>query len=302
LTAQFPSDHHRSRRAGGELSPTPCWLVLGLLLALCSVSPAVGKGSNDDEPEKPASTLPNLYLDLRTIYTTVPANTLAIGFRNFTALPTLSSPASQTLAHEVPLTVDLNDRISVYGGISASVSRTDMSSWTSLAIDSWNVGFQADIIEQNGRIFPTLTIQSTLSRSAGSSALQTTTITTIAEFDYALNEDATRGLLAGVRYVNVSVDSALATVNPTVLGYVGGYYQWENNWKLSGRFGVQSFGGAQILNLTPFQPFTQPFVRLDLDRMDDNDNRLFGVTAEISWMPKPAYQLTLRTPLYAIKN
>jgi hypothetical protein len=28
--------------------------------------------------------------------------------------------------------------------------------------------------------------------------------------------------------------------------------------------------------------FYQPIVRLDLNRMDDNDNRLFGVTAEIA--------------------
>jgi hypothetical protein len=76
----------------------------------------------------------------------------------------------------------------------------------------------------------------------------------------------------------------------------------DNNWKLTGRFGVQSFGGAQLLNLTPFQPFTQPIVRFDLDRMDDDDNRLFGITAQIAWTPKPSYQLTLRTPLYAIRN
>lgn len=117
-----------------------------------------------------------------------------------------------------------------------------------------------------------------------------------------MNEDETRGLLAGVQYTRVFVDSALATVDPNIVGYVGGYYQWDNNWKFTGRVGVQSFGGAQILNLTPFQPFTQPTVRLDLDRMDDNDNRLFGVTAQISWVPKPSYQLTLRTPLYAIRN
>ena len=36
--------------------------------------------------------------------------------------------------------------------------------------------------------------------------------------------------------------------------------------------------------------------------MDDNDNRLFGVTAEIMWVPKPAYLLTLRTPLYLVRN
>jgi hypothetical protein len=43
-------------------------------------------------------------------------------------------------------------------------------------------------------------------------------------------------------------------------------------------------------------------MRLDLDRMDDNDNRLFGVTAQIAWLPRPSYQLTLRTPLYAVRN
>jgi hypothetical protein len=43
-------------------------------------------------------------------------------------------------------------------------------------------------------------------------------------------------------------------------------------------------------------------VRLDFDRMDDNDNRLFSVTAQIMWLPKPSYQLTLRTPLYLARN
>jgi hypothetical protein len=132
--------------------------------------------------------------------------------------------------------------------------------------------------------------------------LATTSYNTILEADYALNTDETRGLLAGMQYTRVLVDSPLANVKPDIMGYVGGYYQWDNNWKLTGRFGVQSFGGAQLLNLTPFQAFTQPIVRLDLDRMDDDDNRLFGVTAQIAWTPKPSYQLTVRTPLYAIKN
>jgi hypothetical protein len=56
------------------------------------------------------------------------------------------------------------------------------------------------------------------------------------------------------------------------------------------------------LRFTPIQSFTQPILRLDLDRMDDNDNRLFGVTAEIMWVPKPAYVLTLRTPLYLVQK
>ena len=43
-------------------------------------------------------------------------------------------------------------------------------------------------------------------------------------------------------------------------------------------------------------------VTSDLDRMDDNDDRLFGVTAQIFWVPKLSYQLTVRTPLYAVRN
>ena len=106
--------------------------------------------------------------------------------------------------------------------------------------------------------------------------------------------------MAGIQHTKIFVDSAFARINPDIVGYVGAYYQWDNNWKLTGRAGVQSFNGARILNLTPIEPFTQPILRVDLDRMDDNDNRLFGITAQIAWAPKPSYQLTVRTPLYII--
>jgi hypothetical protein len=78
-------------------------------------------------------------------------------------------------------------------------------------------------------------------------------------------------------------------VSPTnVVGYGGGYHQWSSNWKVSVRFGVQSFG-APLPRLTPFQSFTQPIIRPDLYRMDDNDDRLFGVTAKIARVPKPSH-------------
>jgi hypothetical protein len=163
-------------------------------------------------------------------------------------------------------------------------------------------GFQADIYKQNGGSIPTVTLQSTLTRSIPDSPLATTSLATIVEFNYALNDDETKGVLAGAQYTTIEVDSPLARINPAVVGYVGGYYQWENNWKVTGRVGIQSFGGAQLLRFEPFQSFTQPIVRLDLDRNDDNDNRLFGVTAQIAWVPKPAYTLTFRTPLYAVRN
>jgi len=99
---------------------------LVLLTSLCIAGSALGKDNDDEEDaKKPASTAPNLYLDLQSFYTTLPAGALGIGFRNFTALPALSSPASQTVTVNAPITLDLNDRITVYGGVSSSTTRTD---------------------------------------------------------------------------------------------------------------------------------------------------------------------------------
>ena len=287
--------------------------AIGVLVSFCLSGLALGKDKDDDEEDwastKPA--VPNFYLDMRTIYSTLPAGSLSIGFStppllstlaNLSSLRTPTSPSSHSISVDLPLTVDVNDQLSVYGGVSGATSQAGTDPWTAFSIFSFTLGFQADIYQQNGGMFPTITVQSNVSRSTSDSPLATTTYNTILEAGYALDADETRGLLAGMQYAKILVDSPFARVNPDIMGYVGGYYQWDNNWKLTGRFGVQSFGGAQLLNLTPFPAFTQPIVRFDLDRMDDDDNRLFGITAQIAWTPKPSYQLTLRTPLYAIKN
>ena len=288
-------------------------VALGVLLSLCLSGAALGKDDGDDEEDlaRAEPALPNFYLDMRTIYSTLPAGSLSIGFStppllstltNLSSLRTRTSPTGQSLSVDLPLTVDVNDWLSVYGGVSGVTSQAGTDPWTNFSIYAFTVGFQADIYQQNGGMFPTVTVQSNVSRSTSDSPLASTTYNTILEAGYALNADETRGLLAGMQYAKVLVDTPLARVSPDIMGYVGGYYQWDNNWKFTGRFGVQHFGGAQLLNVTPFPAFTQPIVRFDLDRMDDDDNRLFGITAQIAWTPKPSYQLTLRTPLYAIKN
>jgi len=305
--------HPASRRSRFGSARSAGGAALGVLLTLCLCGVALAKDKDDDEEDaaetKPA--LPNVYLDMRTIYSTLPAGTLSIGFSappllstlaNLSSLRTLTSPSSQSVSIDLPLTVDVNDQLSVYGGVSGATSQAGTDPWTAFSIFSFTLGFQADIYQQNGGMFPTITVQSNVSRSTSDSPLASTTYNTILEAGYALNADETRGLLAGMQYAKVLVDTPLARVSPDIMGYVGGYYQWDNNWKFTGRFGVQHFGGAQLLNLTPFPAFTQPILRLDLDRMDDDDNRLFGITAQIAWTPKPSYQLTLRTPLYAIKN
>ncbi|WP_371815096.1 hypothetical protein [Bradyrhizobium sp. CCBAU 51753] len=271
-------------------------------------------GANDDGGAVNAST-PAVYLDLRTIYAQVPAGSLAFGFGHptlFNALHALAMPnraafptglpAAKSLNVDFPLTVDVTDSVSLYAGVSGSSTEFGNTGWSSVQVTSWNIGFQADLYQQNGGTFPTVTLQSTITQSIPNGPLGTTSFNNILEFDYALDPDETKGFLAGFQDTRTDVGNALVRINPNTIAYVGGYYQWSNNWKFTGRLGVQSFEGAQLLTLPPIQPFTQPIVRLDLDRMDDNDNRLFGVTAEIMWVPKPAYQLTIRTPLYAVRN
>ncbi|MEY9880828.1 hypothetical protein ABIA43_002362 [Bradyrhizobium sp. USDA 328] len=287
-------------------------VALGLACLTVSASAAFATEAEEDAPAKP--TVPNIYLDLRTSYATIPAGTLGLGFgttslsaafqalaaRRGTTLPN-GLPAAQSIAVDLPLTVDVTDRVSLYGGVSGST--TDLGGgWSSFDITSWNIGVQADLYQQNGGKIPTITLQSTLTQSVPNEQGMVNSFNNILEFDYALDEDETRGWLAGVQYTTATIASPFASIRPNTVLYAGGYYQWPSNWKFTGRLGMQSFGGAQLAGRTIAESFTQPILRLDLDRMDDNDNRLFGITALIAWTPKPSYQLTLRTPLYAVRN
>jgi hypothetical protein len=301
--------------------PSACLkAVCAGLFCICFIGLALAKDDDDDGSSNGASKTPNIYLDMRTSYASVPGGSLPIGFGSpalVTALQSLALsranslpaspggltlPGAQAVVVDLPMTVDVTDSVSLYAGVSASSTSTAPTGWSPVAITSWNIGFQADVYSQNGGSIPTLTWQSTITQSIPNGPLATTSFNNIFEFDYAFDKDETRGLLAGVQDVRTEVASPLARIHPSITGYVGGYYQWPNNWKFTGRVGVQSFGGAELVNLTPVQAFIEPRVRFDLDRMDDNDNRLFGVTAEIMWIPKPAYQLTLRTPLYFVRN
>lgn len=300
----------RCVRAGGFrfVLKAVCGLILTCPVLVCLGAAALA--ADADTGSETTSTVPNMYLDLRTYYARVPAGSLAFGFGRpsiFTGLPRSGSatvPATQSLNVDLPLTVDVSDSVSLYGGVSGSSVQSAGSGWSSFDITSWTVGFQADLYQQNGGLFPTVTWQSNYSQSVPNGPFVATSFNNIVEFDFALDADETRGLLAGIQHTRVDIGKGgvPARINPGTIGYVGGYYQWPNNWKFTGRVGIQSFEGAQLLNVAPIQPFTQPIVRFDLDRLDDNDNRLFGVTAEIMWLPKPAYQLTFRTPLYATRN
>jgi hypothetical protein len=299
-----------SRRSLDRFRSAAAWLLLaGAIAAPGAAIAAVA--DDDDDDDKPASTVPNIYLDLRTGYASLPTGA-GIGFggmpllTNLAALANAPSLTQQAVSLDLPITLDLNDRLSVYGGVTTLASRTDLTPWSSMSADSLSFGLQADVLQQNGGPLPTLTVQATLTRSLSQAPLATTQFTGLAEAGYALDADETRGWLAGFRAVTVSVDSPLASVAPTYAGWIGAYYQWDSNWKLSGRVGVQSFAGGALTGplgrSVELAGYTRPLTKLDLDLMDDNDNRLFGVSAEVLWTARPAVQLTVRTPLYAVRN
>ncbi len=283
-----------------------CPAHLCLLLAIHGLGAGAAWAGDDDDGDisktatKTTNTAPNIYLDLSTAYATVPANTILLGFRNIAALSTSSS---RNLTLNAPLMVDVTDRLTVVGGVSASTYSTAATGWQDMTLDSWFVGFTADVIEQRDW-FPKVTVQSYLSRTVGvrTLGLNATSSSSAIELNYALNEDETRGVIGGIKYTDIFVDSRFVKIGPSLIGYAGGYYQWPNNWKVTGRFGVQSFDGASLVIPVKLPSFVQPIVKLDLERMDDNDNRLFGTSFEIIWAPKPIFQFTLYTPIYAVRN
>jgi hypothetical protein len=100
---------------------------------------------------------------------------------------------------------------------------TDLADRSSFTVNSWHLGFQADLYQQNGGSIPTVTLQTTVTRAVPNGPLATTNFNNILELDYAFDEDETKGLLAGVQYTRVDIESSMARINSTMLGYVGGW-------------------------------------------------------------------------------
>jgi len=79
----------------GRVSWLACRLMAVALMSLSCSDFALGKDNSEDSdgPVKSAA-LPNIYLDLRTTYATLPANTLSIGLGEASLFATLSNIAT----------------------------------------------------------------------------------------------------------------------------------------------------------------------------------------------------------------
>lgn len=250
---------------------------------------------DDDEVEGQAK--PLAYVDLTTFYTSSAGPALFLGGPGLASL-TLSGGASKSVFVDAPLTVDFNDRFSMYVSISGSSFQSGPAPWTSFRPDNWRIGLSADVIEQQGSI-PTVTLWGFLSRPFDNPDVTflTTTTSLGADLDRSLDADETWGLLAGGSFTRIVADRSILDIKPAFMLYAGAYHRFDD-WKLSGRAGFQVFGGAQLGAVIQLPRINTAFLRMDLERLDDDDNRLFGVAAIVGWSPKLSFQIAISTPIF----
>jgi len=250
----------------------------------------------DSAPGAPPDSWPTTYVDLETGWSSTPGNTIGLGRNN---LRFLTGEKSRGFYMSAPLTIELSDRLTVFAGLDGSGSQTPGDKWSKFTPASWSVGGSAEVIEQSG-LMPGVTLSASASRPFEPIALGvfSTTWTGGIDLDLAFDADQTRGLTAGVSYSRTQVSSSFARVGAQLGGYIGGYWSPSKLVNLSAQVGVQYFGGAEAASLLRLKPVTTPYVLVELEHVDDDDNRVFAMNLGLGWSPKPVVQFTISTPLY----
>lgn len=261
--------------------------------AMLAAQPACAQ-DDGDEDEKPEALVS---VDLLATYFKASGFSLGFGVPRLSTL-TLTSPSSSSFTVDAPLKVEFDGWFRLYAGLGGAMESPGSGSWTSFKPDNWKTGFSADVITQaEGQWMPTVTVTGSMTRPLDQVLIQTTTWTAGLDLDLAVDVEQTRGLLAGVGYTRVTLDRAIGIIRPATLLYAGAYRQF-GDWKLSATGGVQLFDGAQVGNLIRVAPVDIKFVRAELEKLDDDDNRLMAVAVAVGWSPKASVQLTLNVPLY----
>lgn len=263
--------------------------------AVKAPDPAEDDDDDDEEEDKPGVTA---YIDLSTYY--FAGSGVSFGFGTggpLISARTLTGGSSQSVLVDAPLTLEFNERFSVFVALSGSSFQSGSDPWSAFRPESWRTGFSADVIQQQDWL-PTVTLSGFVSRPADPSNLifTATTLQGAIDLDRSLNADETIGIVAGGSFAHVAVDGSLARVRPVWAGYAGAYQQF-GEWKIGARAGLQHFAGANIGSLVRFGVINRPFVQLGVEKLDDDDNRLFGLAVAVGWSPKASVQLTLSTPL-----
>lgn len=258
---------------------------------------------DDDDDGKtqgaPPDSWPTTYVDLETGWSSTPGNTVGLGRNN---LRFLTGQKSRGFYMSAPLTIELSDRLSLFAGLDGSGSQTPGDKWSKFTPASWSVGGSAEIIEQSG-FMPGVTLSASVSRPFEPVALSVfnTTWTGGVDLDYAFDADQTRGVTVGVSYSRTQVTSSFVRVGPQLGGFIGAYWSPSKLFNVSTQVGVQYFGGAEAASLLQLKPVTTPYALVELEHVDDDDNRVFAMSLGLGWSPKPVVQFTLSTPLYLVR-
>lgn len=276
----------------------PALSIVVAMALLGAATPACSQGvdDEDDEDEKPSVAVS---IDVLATYLKRSGFALGFGVPRLSSL-TLNTPSSQSLTVDAPLKIELDGRYRFYAGFSGSMESSG-SGWSAFKLDSWKTGFSLDVVSQDpGQWVPTVTVTGSVARPIDEAALQATTWTAGLDLDLAVDVEQLHGLLAGALYTRVTVDRGLGTIHPVTMLYAGAYRQ-TGDWKFSATAGMQFFRGAEVANLINVKPVDIPFVRAELEKLDDDDNRLLAISAAVGWSPKPSFQLTLNVPFYITK-
>lgn len=280
------------------------WPVARTATAAGEMKAAAAKGppatvqASDDDDEGEANPGVAAYVDLSTYYFAGSGVSFGLGFGgSLVSARTLTGGSSQSVLVDAPLTLEFNERYSVFVALSGSSFQSGTGPWSSFRPESWRTGFSADVIQQQDWL-PTVTLSGFVARPADPSNLTftATTLQGAVDLDRSLNADETIGIVAGGSFAHVSVDGSFARVRPLWMVYGGAYRQF-GEWKIGARAGLQHFTGANAGSLVNVGAINRPFVQLGIERLDDDDNRLFGFAVAVGWSPKPSVQLTLSTPI-----
>jgi hypothetical protein len=252
--------------------------------------------------ELPASTWPTVYIDASTTMMRSPGNSFSIGRRGFF---TITTNSSRSLSIDLPLSIDVSDDLTIYAGLDFSSSKTASTPWSQLAVGNFTSGFDYTFAEQT-RFVPELSVSGSVSRpvSIPAGSVLTTTWSGGLDADFALDEQGSRGLLAGLALTHVTINSAAGRLQPLYGAYVGAYRQWEAGWKLTGKAGYATFGGGRLGTIIRATPVRQVFATLEFEKYDADDNKIFGVglsgalSRNAAGKRNTAIQLVLSVPLY----
>ncbi len=266
--------------------------------ATLAATPVCAQNDDDDDDDKPTG--PVVSIDVLATYLKASGFSFGFGVPRLSTL-TLTSPSSQSFTVDAPLKIELDGWFTVYAGFGGAASKSGSGPWSSFKLDNWKTGFLADVYTQaEGQWLPSVTLTGSVSRPLDQALIQTTTWTAGLDLDLAVDTEQTRGLLAGVGYTRVTVDHNIGTIRPVTLLYAGAYRQFDA-WKLSATAGMQFFRGAEVANLINVKPVDIRFVRAELEKLDDDDNRLLAMAVAVGWSPKASIQLTLNVPIYIAK-